>query len=287
VSTSTSPTQPRHKANKSSHVKSNELVRADRQAKAPSPNKSKSEPRYLQVARELTAAISGGKYQVGDQLPTEVELCKHFQISRFTAREAIRRLSSAGLISRRQRIGTVVIATPGDARYTQSTASIGDLIEYANDTELKIMFIGKVPLSKSMAVKFGAEFGDEWTYAVGLRHESILSSPQGQTPAGRPFCITRIYLNPALKGIDAHLRDRKTAIYAIIEREYGIMIRRVEQSLQSVALDADDAANLGAVAGSPALLIERRYLDADGRLVEIAENIYPGERIIYRMQMDK
>ena len=105
--------------------------------------------------------------------------------------------------------------------------------------------------------------------------------------AGRPLCITRLYLTPELQGVEARLRDRTTAIYAMIEREYGVMIQRVEQYMQGVALDADDAANLGAVPGSPALLIVRRYFDDRGRLLEVAENIHPGERYVYRMQIGK
>jgi DNA-binding GntR family transcriptional regulator len=260
-------------------------LRAKPAAKAAPDADSGSGPRYLQIARELTAAIASGQYPVGARLPTELELCAQFQISRFTAREAVRVLSSAGLITRRQRVGTVVIATPADARYTHAVSSVGDLFQYAQDTELRLMFIGKLALAKDKAAQFGAAPGEEWVYAVGLRHGSVVKG--AKEPAGRPICLTRLYLSPELKGIEARLRDRKTAVYAIIEREYGVVIQRVEQDLQSVALDADDAANLGAAAGSPALLIVRRYFDERGRLMEVAENIHPGERFTYRMQLRK
>ena len=247
-----------------------------------------SGPRYLQIARELTAAVASGQYPVGARLPTELEMCDHFRISRFTAREAVRVLASAGLVTRRQRVGTVVIATPADARYTHAVSSVGDLFQYAQDTELRLMFIGKVALAKDKAAQFGAPVGDEWVYAMGMRHASPPAHGNGQAPQpGRPICITRLYLSPELKGIEARLRERKTAVYAIIEREFAVTIQRVEQDLQSVALDADDAANLGAVAGSPALLIVRRYFDDRGRLMEVAENIHPGERFTYRMQLRK
>ena len=225
---------------------------------------------------------------MGARLPTELEMCEHFQISRFTAREAVRVLSSAGLITRRQRIGTVVIATPADARYTHAVSSVDDLFQYAQDTELRLMFVGKAALAKDKASRFGVAVGEEWVHALGMRHGSPAAAAKGEAPqAGRPICITRLYLNPELKGIEARLRERKTAVYAIIEREFGVTIQRVEQDLQSVALDADDAANLGAFAGSPALLIVRRYFDDRGRLMEVAENIHPGERFTYRMQLRK
>jgi GntR family transcriptional regulator len=240
-------------------------------------------PRYLQIARELTAAIASGRYPVGSRLPTELELCEHFAISRFTAREAVRVLSSAGLVTRRQRVGTVVIATPDEARYTHAASSISDLFQYAQDTELRLVYIGKLALARERAQQFGAEVGDEWTYAMGLRTESALEP--GKT--GRPICVTRLFLSPVLAGIDAKLRERKTAVYAIIEREYKVNIQRVEQELQSVALDADDAANLGSEPGSPALLVLRRYFDDRDQLLEVAENIHPGDRFTYRMQLRK
>jgi GntR family transcriptional regulator len=251
-------------------------------------------PRYLKIARELTSAISDGTYPVGARLPTELELCEHFRISRFTAREAVRVLSSAGLVTRRQRIGTVVIATPDEARYTHSVANVGDLFQYAQDTELRLMFIDRIALTKDRAAQFGAKVGEEWVYAMGLRRESALAPASARkgakgtpTDEGRPICITRLFLSPILKGIETRLRERKTAVYAIIEREFGITIQRVEQELQSVALDADDAANLGAQPGAPALRILRRYFDDHGRLMEVAENIHPGDRFTYRMQLRK
>ena len=240
-------------------------------------------PRYLQIARELTAAIASGRYPVGARLPTELELCEHFEISRFTAREAVRVLSTAGLVTRRQRVGTVVIATPDAARYTHAASSVADLFQYAQDTELRLVYIGKLALARDRAQQFGAKVGDEWTYAMGLRTEATLEP--GQT--GRPICVTRLFLSPLLAGIDAKLRERKTAVYAIIEREYKVNIQRVEQELQSIALDADDAANLGSEPGSPALLVLRRYYDDRDQLLEVAENIHPGDRFTYRMQLRK
>ena len=77
-------------------------------------------------------------------------------------------------------------------------------------------------------------------------------SPGADGDGGRPICVTRLYLNPVLKGIEGKLRGRKGAVYALIEGEYGIGIERVEQELQAVLLAADDAANLGTEAGAAA-----------------------------------
>ncbi|MBI3374345.1 MAG: GntR family transcriptional regulator [Betaproteobacteria bacterium] len=245
-----------------------------------------AQPRYLQIARELKRGIANGTYPLGARLPTELELCEKFGISRFTARGAVRVLSSAGLVTRRQRVGTVVVATPDDARYSHDAASLRDLSQYAQDTELRLVYVGRVALSKAQAREFGAEAGAEWIYAVGIRYQGATDA-KINGKAARPFCLTRLYLNPVLKGIEAKLRERKTAVYALIEREYRIPIERVEQDLQGVVLDAGDAANLGATAGAPALRIVRRYYSGDGKLLEVADNVHPSERFTYHMQLRK
>jgi DNA-binding GntR family transcriptional regulator len=185
-------------------------------------------PRYQQIARELKAAIVGGQYPVGARLPTEAELCDSFGISRFTAREAVRLLATAGLVTRRQRAGTVVIALPGEARYTPTLASLNDLQQYARDTEMRVVYVGRIALDRARARAFGAEPGAEWIHAVGIRHESATAgaaSARGARGAvrvrpgdGRPFCVVRVFLNPLLAGIESRLRTRRVTIYSIIEK---------------------------------------------------------------------
>jgi len=202
-------------------------VRRRKAAPVPEPETG---PRYAQIARELTAAIASGQYPVGAHLPTELELCEQFSISRFTAREAVRVLSAAGLITRRQRVGTVVIATPADARYTHALSSVGDLHQYAQDTELRLVYIGKLALPKAKAEAFSAQPGEEWVYAVGMRHGTMLSAAEGDKAGVRPICITRLYLCPALKGIEAKLRERKTAACGTGTVQRGAGRRRRGQS---------------------------------------------------------
>ena len=155
------------------------------------------QPLYLRIASELRRGIAEGRYPVGSHLPTEFELWGQFRISRFTARAAVRVLASAGLITRRQRVGTVVVATPDDARYSHSMSSLRDLGQYAQDTELRFVYIGKLALTKALAREFGAQPGAEWIYAMGVRRESA-NGGRGQGD-GRPICITRLYLNRMLE----------------------------------------------------------------------------------------
>src|SRR5690348_9555616 len=87
--------------------------------------------RYLQVARTLRKEIVDGVYPVGTQLPTEHELRERFGVSRYTVREALRRLRDDNLVSSRPRAGTMVVARDASNSYAQEVMSINDLLAFA------------------------------------------------------------------------------------------------------------------------------------------------------------
>jgi len=106
-----------------------------------------------------------------------------------------------------------------------------------------------------------------------------------ETAHANPFGVTRLYLNPALKGIEKALRGSSGPVYALIERDFGVRIDRVEQVISGSALGGEDAANLGVPAGTPGLSIRRSYFDEDGRLVELADTVHPADRFTYRIEL--
>jgi len=65
-------------------------------------------PMYLQIADALSRRIDSGDLARGSQLPTELELRSEYGASRNTIRDAIKRLTSQGLIETRQGQGTFV-----------------------------------------------------------------------------------------------------------------------------------------------------------------------------------
>lgn len=66
------------------------------------------QPMYQQIAEDLRKQIDDGTLAPGSQLPTEIELRERFGASRNTIRDAIKRLSSQGLIETRPGQGTFV-----------------------------------------------------------------------------------------------------------------------------------------------------------------------------------
>ena len=68
-------------------------------------------PMYRQIAEDLRDQIESGQLQPGQQLRTEIELREHYNASRNTVRDAIKWLTSLGLVETKPGQGTFVVQT--------------------------------------------------------------------------------------------------------------------------------------------------------------------------------
>ena len=66
-------------------------------------------PMYRQIAEDLRAQIESGGLRPGQQLRTEIELREHYGASRNTVRDAIKWLTTLGLVETRPGQGTFVV----------------------------------------------------------------------------------------------------------------------------------------------------------------------------------
>ncbi len=129
-------------------------------------------PRYAQIFNTLSKRMQAGKYPVDMRLPTESELCDEFNASRFTVREALRRLVEQGMVQRRQGAGSVVVSTTPQAQYVHSLSSLSDLFQFALDTHYDLLSIGQVILDARVAEDVGVASGERWHLVQGVRsHE--------------------------------------------------------------------------------------------------------------------
>ncbi|WDA41346.1 GntR family transcriptional regulator [Erythrobacter sp. BLCC-B19] len=235
-------------------------------------------PRYLQLAGELREAILKGEFAGGRQFPTETVLCARYDVSRYTIREALRRLEAEGLIQRRRGSGTTVqpAAARGGALH-QPLSNVGELLQYARDSEVVYERQGHGPLPAEVAVQLAEPTGGEWTVFRGVRRHA------GDAP---PIAATAAYFHEMLgEAVDA-LDLGAGTLFSQIEQLAGVQIGKVTQDIQAIAADAAMAAALEVEEGSPVLRILRCYFDPKGRIFEISVSHHPGDRFAYAMHID-
>lgn len=236
-----------------------------------------SKPRYQQLADDLREAILRGDYSP-EGFPTEAELCSAFGVSRFTVREALRRLQTEGLISRRRGSGTTI--QPPTARggaLHQPLSNVGEILQYARDTRAVFEPLGDGPLPRTIAEQAGLVAGGRWTRFRGLRTKADSSQPLAWTEA---------YLHESLSDIVQRINPLEDTIFRQIETLAGKRFVKVTQDIQAIPAPADIAKALGLAKRAPTLRILRCYIDEDDRILEISASHHPGDRFAYSMHID-
>ncbi len=124
--------------------------------------KKPSMARYQEIAQIMLTDISEGTWKVGDQLPSEQALSEQFDVSRFTIRSALDDLQERGMISRRRRLGTVVISTKPVELIVQEIHSVDELFQYPENTKREVLQTLNLVPDVSLANFMQCDVGSQW-----------------------------------------------------------------------------------------------------------------------------
>jgi GntR family transcriptional regulator len=234
-------------------------------------------PRYAQIFNTLSKRMQAGKYPVDMRLPTESELCDEFNASRFTVREALRRLVEQGMVQRRQGAGSVVVSTTPQAQYVHSLSSLNDLFQFALDTHYDLLSTSQVELDENVAADLGVAAGERWQLVEGLRrHEK----------GGKAFCVVHSYIAPRAK---AYVRELKRCVgpfYAHLANRTGEDVLEVRQDIFGRPMGSKVAGHLKCKTDTISTCAFRRYITPKGTLIA-SYNWHVAEQFHYRMRMSR
>ena len=240
-----------------------------------------TKPRYSDIARHLTDAITSGHFAVGTLLPTELELVDHYRTSRHTVRAALAELQQLGLVSRRKNVGTRVEAARPRTTFRPSLASVDDLVQFGAEHLRQVQSIEAVTASGAIAADLGCADGTRWLRISSLRLRG--------DAAADPIGWTDVYIDPAYAEIGDLVRASPDAlISALIETRYGRQIAEIHQDVRAATVcDPAMAKALKLDEGAAALKIVRRYLDAAGQTFEVSVSIHPADRFSVSMRLQR
>ena len=240
------------------------------------PQAISNEHRYLQIARTLRKEIVDGVYPVGSQLPTEHQLCARFAVSRYTVREALRRLREDNLVASRPRAGTRVVPRPASSSYAQDVMSIDDLLAFAAGAQLNIESNEMVTVGGDLAARTGLEVGTQWLSVRGYRQAD---------GASVPLCRTEYYISRAFAAVGRLLQRHTGPIFPLIEDLFGVTVAELHQEIAAVLLSVELADGLGVEPGTAALQMRRTYQTSDGEVAQVTINTHLSSSFRYAMTM--
>jgi len=232
--------------------------------------------RWQELVDDLTRAIERGKYPIGGDLPSEAELCATYEVSRFTVRDALRRLSDAGLVTRRRGSGSKVIASTASRGYIFRAQSAYDLLRYAEEAAVRLSTKAN-PVSARTARTLGLGEPSRWVRFSGVR----------ALRTGQRIGLLHVYLRKEHRHVvEEQAANVTTAIFPLVLSRYGLTLTHVDQTIAAVTLKPGEARRLGTDAGTAGLKIVRRFIDDRGEPIEVSENIHAADSFEYKLRLD-
>lgn len=236
----------------------------------------RTRPLYQEIADTLLDEIRSGRTAVGAMMPTEMDLCQRFGVSRHTVREAMRQLDDMGLVTRQAGLGTIVRATQARGSFTQSIASLDQLLQYPPGTTLHVASSEPVRADRALAQRLGGKPGEDWVRISGVR-----SVDKGQTP----LCWTDVYVVPEYAGVAGEIGKEPIPVHRLIEKLFGEHVTRVKLDLFAAGVPQAVAGALNVAPEAPALVVARRYTGRRKRVFEVSISIHPQDRFTYSAEL--
>lgn len=228
------------------------------------------EPLYSLIASQAEKLIASGRWQEGDRLPPERQLCQDFGVSRATLRQALGELEERGLITRHQGRGTFV-TKPRVQLPIVGVFSIRDAMEaHGMKMATRVVRVDVIEASRQIAADLACLPGDPVVFIERLRLGD-----------GEPMVLDTAHLRadlfPGLEQID--FVDR--SLYDVLEHDYGRTLAEARETLEPVILTPRECELLEVPAHTTALLTRRITADANGVVVALGHVLLRGDRSRY------
>lgn len=228
-------------------------------------------PLYAQVKELLLKEIKAGTYKVNENIPTEVELQKMFNVSRMTVRLAIDELVTEGYLLRERAKGTRVLQPKVVENLNHITYFSKEMKAKGLEFETKAIEISIVKATPLIAQALQISEGSN----VYCLHRVYFVD-------GEPFAAITSYL-PSNLNISVDESTYMHSLYEYLENEKGIVITKAYEDIEVSFSNKQISEDLGIAKGTAVLLRSRRSLDQHGEYVEFVQSYYRSEKYKYSL----
>ncbi|MDR1712214.1 MAG: GntR family transcriptional regulator [Propionibacteriaceae bacterium] len=223
-------------------------------------DKSSPIPLYHQLATGIEAAIRSGAQPVGSYLTNEIDLARHYGLSRPTVRQAIGELVNAGLVTRQRGVGTRVV-NPSIVRPVALTSLFDDLQKAGAEPTTQVL--------KLQLVKTPPELRESFATSRVWELERLRSTADG------PLALMHNWV-AGDKEFTADALESE-GLYALL-RAQGAGFDQAVQRIGAENATKATATRLGCRSGAALLTMQRMTYELSGALLEIGDHKYRADR---------
>jgi len=225
-------------------------------------------PLYELIEQNFHELILRGQLKTGDPIPPESDLVDYYSVSRMTLRRALENLARQGWIVRRQGVGTFA-RKPTTTRISPSKLSFTE----------QMRSIGRVPSSRLIGIKVITARAEVASYLNLHEGDPAIEISRVRMADREPILFEITYLSQdRFPGLENATYLENGSLYETLRTNYGVNVVNMDQTLEPVYLDSEDASLLDAETGSPAILSEVIAYSGDGQPIEYTWSITSGSK---------
>ncbi|KRL02788.1 GntR family transcriptional regulator [Liquorilactobacillus capillatus] len=228
-------------------------------------------PIYIQIHNDIKRSIEAGKWEIGDQIPSERELAVKFGVSRMTLRQAIQTLADEGILERRIGAGTYVARQKVQEKMSGVTS-------FTELTKAQ----GKVPSSKTISYHVATPSLSEREKLELDEKDLVLRMERIRYADDTPICF-EVATVPQELVKEYSKKQVTSSLYRVLE-ESGYAIGHAEQTV-SAMLASERIADYLEIKRGDAILRLRQITELSNKQpFEYVRTQYVGSRFEFYLE---
>jgi len=226
---------------------------------------------YVQIFSIMKGKIEKGEWSSGAQIPTEDDLCRVYDVSKATVRIAVSELVREGYLKRWQGKGTFVLSPAQNCGMAMRTRLTEDMFGEGVRSRKELLDRGV----RQPSAEVGGLLGhDDDVYYILCR----------RVVEDEPAFLEESFLPlDSLPGIEA-MDVCSCSFYELVQNKAVRRVSKVVQNIEVSEIWGGFAEALKLTEGSPALLLHRLIVGADGSPIAYTRLFGSGRK--YRLQTE-
>lgn len=225
---------------------------------------------YMDVANQIRAEFSDGRFSPGILMPSEHELTKAFSVSRTTIRKALKNLEDDDFIERRQGQGTFLKF----GKYTRRVSSALDFVSHAKQSRGR-------PSTKLLSFELREKSIAETSLFDAVDGGQVFEMRRLPLMKGEA-CVLQTSVLPLSELFDYQKRDfEKRSLYKILEQDFSIKIGPVKETLACCSAPQRVVDTLSLEMGVAVFISHRIVRSRSGEVVEFSRNYIRSDRYCF------
>ncbi|KRO16378.1 GntR family transcriptional regulator [Lacticaseibacillus saniviri] len=230
------------------------------------------QPLHEQLVDLLREKIEN-KMEPHEQLPSERELTKTYQVSRNTVRLALDELETMGYVYRQHGRGTFVLNKEREATDLSTTYSFSEQMQAMGKTaETKILYLHTIEANKYIAENLNLPLGAK-----------VYKLKRIRIGDGMPLMVERTYLPGTIFPDFTVDLLNNTALYSVMKDHYHVTIAEANEAFFASSIGANDANLLAVPADSPGLNVQRTTYSDHHNVIEYTLSVARSDQFVYQV----